>query len=275
MPTSDSASDGLIEPWLARWGLTRDGEAFDSLAGRLAPVRLDGRAAMLKVSRSPEEVRGARLMAWWAGEGAARVLALEGDALLLERAEGSEDLARMARSGRDDEATRILCAAAARLHAPRDRPPPDSLAALDGWFGALWPTAEARGGPFVEAATIARGLLSAPQEIVVLHGDLHHGNVLDFGTRGWLAIDPKGLLGERGYDHANILCNPDAETATAAGRLERQVSVASQAAGVAPDRLLRWVAAHLGLSASWTLGEGGDPSPALGILRIALAVLRR
>lgn len=34
--------------------------------------------------------------------------------------------------------------------------------------------------------------------MVTLHGDLHHGNVLDFGASGWLAIDPKGLKGERG-----------------------------------------------------------------------------
>lgn len=275
MPTSDRATRGLIEPWLARWALTLDGEPFDSLAGRLAPVRVAGRPAMLKVGRAPEEIRGARLMAWWAGEGAARVLALEGEALLLERAEGTEDLARMARTGGDDEATRILCAAAARLHAPRDRPAPDSLAPLETWFGALWPTAESRGGLFVEAASIARDLLAAPQETAVLHGDLHHGNVLDFGARGWLAIDPKGLTGERGYDYANILCNPDAETAMAPGRLERQVSVASQAAGLELERLLRWVAAHSGLSASWTLGEGGDPTPALAIMRIALAAMRR
>jgi streptomycin 6-kinase len=57
--------------------------------------------------------------------------------------------------------------------------------------------------------SVANVLLSSPQDEVVLHGDLHHGNILDFGTRGWLAIDPKGLLGERGFDYANIFTNPD------------------------------------------------------------------
>jgi streptomycin 6-kinase len=33
-------------------------------------------------------------------------------------------------------------------------------------------------------------------------------DVPDFGARGWLAIDPKGLYGERGFDYANIFCNP-------------------------------------------------------------------
>jgi streptomycin 6-kinase len=40
-------------------------------------------------------------------------------------------------------------------------------------------------------------LLTTQREKVVLHGDMHHGNVLNFGSRGWLAIDPKGLIGER------------------------------------------------------------------------------
>lgn len=52
---------------------------------------------------------------------------------------------------------------------------------------------------------------------MVLHGDVHHGNVLNFGARGWLAIDPRGLVGERAFDHANLLCNPDVATAAASG----------------------------------------------------------
>ena len=43
---------------------------------------------------------------------------------------------------------------------------------------------------------VERALLALPQDVGVLHGDLHHGNVLDFGD-GWRAIDPKGLVGER------------------------------------------------------------------------------
>jgi streptomycin 6-kinase len=52
-------------------------------------------------------------------------------------------------------------------------------------------------------------LLATPHRIGVLHGDLHHASVLDFGARGWLAIDPKSLTGERGFEFANIFINPD------------------------------------------------------------------
>jgi len=263
----------LFAPWLEAWKLTLDGEGFASLAGHLLPVRQAGAPAMLKVSHAPEEIRGGALMAWWAGEGAARVLAREGDALLLERAMGAGSLAEMARTGRDDEACGILCAAGRALHAPRPNPRPDTLVPLEPWFRQLWPTAEAQGGLFAKSATAARALLDAPREVSVLHGDLHHGNVLDFGPRGWLAIDPKGLWGDRGYDHANLLCNPDVETATAPGALARRVAVVSRAADIEPRRLLSWLLAYCGLSASWTLGDGDDPWRALAIGEMAAAQL--
>ena len=264
----------IFTPWIAAWNLTPDGEGFASLAGHLLPVRHAGAAAMLKVTREPEEIAGGALMAWWGGDGAARVLARDGEALLLERAMGAETLATLARNGRDDEACRILCAAGAQLHAPRPRPTPQSLVPLERWFRQLWPTAEAQGGVFVKSAAVARALLDAPQEVGVLHGDLHHGNVLDFEARGWLAIDPKGLLGDRGYDHANMLCNPDAATALAPGRMARQVDVVAGAAGMERRRVLRWLLAYCGLSASWTLADGpGDVAKTLALAEMAAGLL--
>jgi streptomycin 6-kinase len=69
---------------------------------------------------------------------------------------------------------------------------------LAQWFEALLSGAASQVGIFVHCASTARELLSAPRDVRVLHGDIHHGNVLDFGSLGWLAIDPKGLYGERG-----------------------------------------------------------------------------
>ena len=62
-----------FEPWLTLWALEPDGAAFRSTAGILAPVRSEGRPAMLKLTPEPEELRGGELMSWWGGQGAARV----------------------------------------------------------------------------------------------------------------------------------------------------------------------------------------------------------
>ena len=83
-------------------------------AARLLPVRQHGEPAMLKLSHEPNERLGGIVMAWWDGDGAARVLARDGKALLLERAMGAASLSDIARTGRDDEACRILCATADR-----------------------------------------------------------------------------------------------------------------------------------------------------------------
>lgn len=224
---------------------------------------------MLKIAVEAEERRGASLMVWWNGEGATRVLAHDDNALLLERALGKESLVEMARNGRDDQASRILCEVAAKLHATRDCPPPSTLVPLSHWFRAIYPAASRFGGILERAAQTANELLAEPREVVVLHGDIHHGNILDAGPRGWLAIDPKGLLGERGFDFANIFCNPDPETATAPGRLARQAGVVAEAAGLERVRLLKWVLAYAGLSAAWMLEDGNQPEPVLAVAELA------
>ena len=259
---------------LKRWNLSPDGEPVATRSSDLLPVRLDGVPAMLKVARSEEERRGAGLMIWWNGDGATRVLAQEGDALLLERATGSRSLSQMAHGGNDDEASRIICGVAAKLHRQRGGAPAD-LVPLANWFAELEPAAAKHGGILAEAAGAARGLLADPHDIRVLHGDLHHGNILDFGQHGWLAIDPKGLIGERGFDFANIFCNPDYEIATGPGRLARQASVVAEAARLDRARLLRWILAYAGLSAAWTIGEGGDAKLASTVAALAAAEIAK
>lgn len=263
----------LFAPWLAKWDVAPDGTPFESLEGVLLPVRRGQAPAMLKLARSEEARRGAALLAWYGGDGAVQVLEREAEALLMERAVGTGSLAAMARSEDDDEATRILCDVAARLHEPRAEDPPDALVSLPRWFRDLAVAANRHRGPYALAASIAEELLESPQDIVALHGDIHHGNVLHDAQRGWLAIDPKGLVGERGFDHANMLCNPDERTATSPGRLVRQLDIICEAAGLQRERQLMWTLAYCGLSASWTLGAGGDPRRALRILELAAEAL--
>jgi streptomycin 6-kinase len=267
----------MFAEYIVKWDLLPDGEPIRTHSSRLLPVRQHGVAAMLKVAQEPEEKFGAQLMVWWAGDGAARVLAHDADALLLERAQSNHALADQVRMGddeADDHAIDILCAAAARLHAPRNKPLPE-LIGLPRWFQSLWPAAEQCGGWLAESAVAARVLLAAPQDPVVLHGDIHHGNVLDFGARGWLAIDPKGLYGERGFDYANIFCNPDQASALVPGRFGRRVERVAQIAGLDRRRLLQWILAWSGLSAAWILETGEAPDIDTDIGRMASEALKR
>lgn len=267
--------DSQAEAWISRWRLTPDGEPFSTphSGSLLVPVLREGAPAILKITAEEEEVRGANLMVWYDGDGAARVLAREGPALLLERLTGARDLAQMARTGHDAEASRIICGVVARLHAPRKSTPPASLVPMPVWFRQLEPAAARHGGILTKSAAAACELLASPQEVVALHGDVHHGNILDGADRGWLAIDPKGVLGERGFDYANLFRNPDAAVATAPGRLQRQVRVVAEAGKLDPRRLLTWILAYAGLGAAWTMDSGGEDAAGLTIATAAASEL--
>ncbi len=258
-----------LKPWFERWSLSPDGEAFTTRIGsRLAPVVHRGEPAMLKIAAGEEERRGGELMAWFAGVGAARVIAREGPALLMERVIGSRSLSEMARTGRDDEATRILSRTAVALHSKRAHPAP-GLIPLETWFSALEPAAATFGGTFGTAASAARLLLGAPPEQAVLHGDLHHDNVLDGGKGGWLVIDPKGLIGDRAFEYANLFRNPDIDVALAPGRMRRRAGIVAVEAALDIRRVLQWVLAYAGLGAAWSLQSGDDPQPGLAIAQQA------
>ena len=72
-------------------------------------------------------------------------------------------------------------------------------------------------------------------------------------------------LGERAFDFANIVRNPDAATALAPGRFEHQIALVSRSASLERRRLLEWTVAFAGLSASWHLADGTSPALDLDI----------
>jgi streptomycin 6-kinase len=260
-PAADIVLSEVFGKYLTRWRLVADGDPIITRSSRLLPVRMDEIPAMLKIAIEAEEKFGGLLLKWWDGQGVAQVFAHEDEALLMERAEGPASLAEMAGDmapgGGDDEASRLICAVIARLHAPAPgtHSLPD-LVPLVHWFRELEPAAARHGGILIACAASASELLALERDVVPLHGDIHHGNILDFGSRGWLAIDPKGLIGERGFDYANLFCNPEAAVALAPGRLARQVDVVAEAAGLERQRLLKWIMVYAGLSAGWFLGDG-------------------
>jgi streptomycin 6-kinase len=111
----------MFGDYIDRWQLTPDGGSVMTRTSRLLPVRWQHRAAMLKIAIDAEEELGNELMAWWDGQGVPQVLAREGPAILLERAEGKHSLSRLVQLGRD----------AAKRPRGRPRPKPTVVSACD------------------------------------------------------------------------------------------------------------------------------------------------
>jgi streptomycin 6-kinase len=262
-----------FEAWLKLWDLKVDGEPLSTQTSHLLPVRYKDNPCMLKIALVEEEQIGSQLMAWWNGQGAAKVFLQNENAILMERATGSRSLKEMARSHQDDEATAIICSVVAKLHSVSHKPLPEKMVPLSRWFKSLEMIAGKQEGLLKNAWFTAQYLLQKPQEITILHGDIHHQNILDFGRHGWLAIDPKGLLGERYFDYANIFCNPDEKTATKTGRLEKQARLISELAKLNYQRLLQWILAYAGLSAAWHLEEGSNAGLALEVAEITATLI--
>ena len=231
----------------------------------------DGRAAIVKQLKAFDdiwdELRGAFYLEWRDGEGAVRLLARDGDRMLLEQADG-EPLSQVVTTQGDDAATEIAAGVLERLLHPSPRPCPAEFQPLRERFQALFDKASAdrshgRTTPYVEAARMTQRLLDESRTAVPLHGDLHHDNILK-SARGWLAIDPKGVLGDPGFDAANLFYNPLELTALCLDpeRIARMAETLARPVGQAPDRVLDWAFCHGCLSAAWHAEDDNEADEA-------------
>jgi streptomycin 6-kinase len=118
------------------------------------------------------------------------------------------------------------------------------------------------GGPFParlveQAETLFAELLASAAEPVLLHGDLHHQNILAAEREPWLAIDPKGLIGEPAYEVGALLRNQLHMPADTSGLLARRVDQFAGELGLDRQRLLGWGLAQAVLSAWWDYEDHG------------------
>lgn len=270
----------MIGACLERWALERTepeswAQASSAAATRLVPVRRrDGTPAVLKlaVDRPAFEYEAAALR-WYAGQGAARLLETDADAraMLLERIEPGHRLTRLIHDDRDDEATLALAGVMGRLwrrqgdvDAPLTLPSiDDDVRALDRLRARYGGSTGPLPGDLVGAAeALAGDLAASAPTAVVLHGDLHHANVLRGDNPRWVAIDPKGRIGDPAAEAAALLRNPLAELLAEPhlpARLSRRVDLLSEVLQMPRGRLLGWGVVLAVVAACWQLeDEGGD-----------------
>jgi streptomycin 6-kinase len=102
-------------------------------------------------------------------------------------------------------------------------------------------------------------LLLSEETRLLLHGDLHHENILSAARGPWLAIDPKGVVGEAANDTAALLHNPAGtlDAPDPRGLLQRRLDVLSGELDLDRARLRAWGIAQAVLSAYWGLEDCG------------------
>lgn len=145
------------------------------------------------------------------GVGVAEIYQTNHNCALMEWLEG-ESLGDMVRRGEDQQAAIKLIEVANAIH--QDRPElAIDLPHLETWYEDVFDLKYADNvsqdvkDNFATCQHLADELFAQQQDIVALHGDLHHDNI-KHSARGFLAFDAKGIVGERAYEIANAFRNP-------------------------------------------------------------------
>ena len=259
----------LVADLGTRWDVAV-GPPFDLSYNYVAAARrADGTEAVLKVGFPRHELeRELAALKLYGGDGMCRLLEADDarHAMLLERLRPGAMLAEQARTD-DVTATRVGAVVMRQLW----RPVPDVTESapfqpIAEWFRAFDRHRATYGGPgpfpaslLDRAERLAVELLASAPSKVLLHGDFHHYNVLSAQRASWLAIDPKGMLGDPGYDVGPFLLNPNRESwYLSPDVLRRRLDVFADELGYDRARLRDWGIAHAVLSACWSAEDHGD-----------------
>jgi streptomycin 6-kinase len=269
---SKALNDRIVERARA-WGV-----AIERAAGTETSVLVYGKRAgtpvVMKIAKhAGDEWRSGEIAAAFGGRGVVRVYEHAGGAALLEHVQPGEPLAALVAAGRDDEATDILAALLGKM-SPGD--PPIGCPTVEEW-GAAFANYLATGDERVPRALVEPAqriyaeLCLTQRNPALLHGDLQHYNVLRDERRGWLAIDPKGVIGELEYEVGALLRNPrgDPELYTLPAA-ERRLERFGAALGLDVERARAWAFAQAVLAAIWLIDDGrelGADEPSLRLAR--------
>ncbi|HUY05780.1 MAG TPA: aminoglycoside phosphotransferase family protein [Acidimicrobiales bacterium] len=209
--------------------------------------RRDGSPAVLKIPYP--DLHGERdALCSYGSTYAVEVFESEGSALLLEWCNPGRALRDIASA---DEARSVTLVLMAELFKTEPFPGIEQLAEQSRRYLALCHET-LRAQPTLASPEIERGL-AVFEELartqmpeVLLHGDLHPGNILESSRRPWLVIDPKPLAGDPAYETIPLIL----EIAPARGRhlaqdeINDRIDLVARHLGLSPMRIAQWGAAR-------------------------------
>ncbi len=258
----------LLNQLAERWSLTLSQPFPDMSYNYVTRARLaDGTPAVLKVGvPNPELTTEIAALRHFNGEGSVQLLEAdpEAGALLLECIEPGDPVFTL-----NDDA--LATSIAARLMGQLHRPPPEdgpfrTIACWGKGLERLRSTFNGDSGPFPDqlvdrAERLLVELSTSQAEAVLLHADLHHWNILTSQRSDWLAIDPKGLIGEREYEAGAWLRNPIPlllDWSNVKGITHRRLDQFVDLLGLDRQRMISWGLYQAILAAWWSFEEANQ-----------------
>lgn len=143
---------------------------------------------------------------------------------------------------------------------PGTHPQDHAFPTIENWLIALdkhWPIPE----NYLHKAKLLRNdLLNTSSASILLHGDLHHDNLLQNGD-DWIVIDPKGVIGEPAYEVAAFVRNPIPELLThnnVSNIIDNRITQFAKIFTLSKQRIIAWCFVQSVLAWAWTLEDNGD-----------------
>ncbi|MEV6384631.1 aminoglycoside phosphotransferase family protein [Streptomyces sp. NPDC051773] len=255
----------LTADFLDRWHLRLDGRPMHGMCALVVPVvgTADGTPAVLKLQILDDESEGEPVaLRHWNGDGAVRLLDHDPDTgtMLLERL----DPARMLSHEPDThQAVLVIARLLAHLTATPAPPTVRRLSDIAANMLERTPPVLAR-IPDPSDRRLLTDCAAALREVVtddpgdrLLHWDLHFDNVLGADRSPWLAIDPKPLTGDPGFDLWPAL-NNRFDPSDIRWRFDAMTDVL----GLNRERARAWTLARLLQNALWEVEENRTLDPA-------------
>ncbi len=219
----------------------------------------DAQPIILKLSPDVEgSKREALTLRAFARLGIVKVLAEDAGILLLERAVPGFPL-KFYFPTNDNEAIRITCECLKHLHqAPI--PSAHTFPNVKDWLKALDADLNIPSHYLLKARQLRDDLLATSSTPVLLHGDLHHDNILQNGN-GWIVIDPKGVIGEPAYEVAAFIRNPIPELLALNNLpsiIDHRITRFAEILELPKRRIFDWCFVQAVLAWAWTLEDSSN-----------------
>jgi len=249
-----------VEERIRDWNVVVQ-ETLETQSSFLAFGARGNTPVVLKVLRQPgDEWRCGEVLAAFEGKGMVRAYESINGAVLLEMLNPGASLAGMTLDGQDTEATEVIADVIQQMSCSSESP--KGIATVEDW-GEGFQRYLASGDTQIAKVLVEQGqqlyfeLCSSQQAVRLLHGDLHHYNILFDKARGWIAIDPKGVMGEIEYEVGASLRNPyeKPEIFASAQTVCNRLTLYENRLKLDFNRALKWGFAQAVLSAIWTVED--------------------
>lgn len=176
----------------------------------------------------------------------------------------------------DQMALDILCDLASRLH-QSPKPFFGDFPDLKQWLEVLDNPWDIPDEYLSKVRILYKELLATTPESILLHGDLHHYNML-LGKNGWVAIDPKGVIGDPLFEYCAFIRNPHSyliNHSSADKIILSRLDYLSTKLQTSQQRLLNWCFVESVLSWVWNLEDHLDVSSVIKLTEIYYSLMEK